>query len=116
MSTTTCPAADTARSAAATNDPPFGKSRSSEVCDKNTRHPPAAPAASNVPNPATLSTATTLKPASHPRPGRLVVTSGISVGVGEIKGLRYPTVDDGVDDLARPPAIDRGQIPGPNRF
>ena len=43
MSTITCPAAETARSAAATYDVPFGKSRSSEVCERNTRHPLVSP-------------------------------------------------------------------------
>ena len=38
MSTITCPAAEIARSAAATYDIPFGKFRSSEVCEMNTRH------------------------------------------------------------------------------
>ena len=38
MSTGTCPAAMMARSAAATYEVPFGKSRSSEVCEMNTRH------------------------------------------------------------------------------
>ena len=39
MSTITCPTAEIARSAAATYDVPSGKSRSSEVCEMNTRHP-----------------------------------------------------------------------------
>ena len=39
MSTITCPAAEIARSTAATYDVPAGKSRSSEVCEMNTRHP-----------------------------------------------------------------------------
>ena len=43
MFTITCPAADTARSAAATYEFPGGNSRSSEVCDTNTRHPPPSP-------------------------------------------------------------------------
>ena len=43
MSTITYPPAETARSAAATYDVPFGKSRNSEVCERNTRHPRASP-------------------------------------------------------------------------
>ena len=66
MSTITCPAAETARSAAATYDVPFGKSRSSEVCERNTRHPPTSPGPSKPANRVTPSTGNTLKPASHP--------------------------------------------------
>ena len=43
MSTITCPAAEIARSTAATYDVPFGKSRSSEVCEMNTRHRAPSP-------------------------------------------------------------------------
>jgi len=49
MSTTTCPAAEIARSAAATYDVPFGKFRSSEVCETNTRHLAPSP---ELPKPA----------------------------------------------------------------
>ena len=39
ISTITCPAAETARSASAAYEiPPAGKFRSSDVCDRNTRH------------------------------------------------------------------------------
>jgi hypothetical protein len=41
MSTTTCPAAETASFTAVTYDPPAGNSLSSEVCEMNTRRPPA---------------------------------------------------------------------------
>ena len=50
MSTITCPAAEIARSTAATYDVPFGKSRSSEVCEMNTRHLAPSP---ELPEPAT---------------------------------------------------------------
>ena len=42
MSTITCPAAEIARSTSATYDSPRGNSRSSEVCEMNTRHGPAS--------------------------------------------------------------------------
>src|SRR6185437_6734094 len=66
MSTITCPAAETALSAAATYDIAFGKSRSSEVCDRNTRHPPPSPGPFKPANRVTPSTSNTLEPAGHP--------------------------------------------------
>jgi hypothetical protein len=53
MSTITCPHAETARSTAATYDPPGGKSRNSEVCDTNARQIawPASPATAALPPP-----------------------------------------------------------------
>ena len=66
MSTITCPAAEIARSAAATYDIPFGNFRSSEVCERNTRHPPISPGPSKAGTRVTPSLGNTLKPASHP--------------------------------------------------
>ena len=66
MSTIMNPAAETARSAAATYDVPLGKSRSSEVCDRNTRHLAASPESSKPANRVTPSTGNTLRPASQP--------------------------------------------------
>ena len=86
MSTITCPAAETARSTAATYDIPFGKSRSSEVCERNTRHPLASPEPSKPANRVTPSLGNTLEPAGHPGqqagpPGRLPGLSGCA-GLG----------------------------------
>ena len=66
MSTITCPAAEMALSTAATYDAPRGNSRSSEVCERNTRHPPISPESFKPANRVTPSTGNTLKPASHP--------------------------------------------------
>ena len=66
MSTITCPAAETARSAAATYDIPRGKSRSSEVCERNTRHLVVSPEPSKAATRVTPSLGNTLEPASRP--------------------------------------------------
>jgi hypothetical protein len=76
MSTITCPAAETARSASATYDPCSGKCRSSEVCDKNTRHrsPPPGPATHLTPygNPVPAIQSPTRAPArADARPRRV---------------------------------------------
>jgi len=52
MSTITCPAAEIARSTAATYDISAGNSRSSRVCEMNTRHPLPEPSESATPTPS----------------------------------------------------------------
>ena len=67
MSTITCPAAEIARSAAATKDVPPGKSRSPEVRERNTRHRVVSPGPSN---PANRVTPPSVTPKTSRHPGQ----------------------------------------------
>ncbi len=79
MSTTTCPHADTARSAAAIYEAPAGNSRSSDVCDKNTRHPPPpAP-----PAPATRPATSVAHPRTIPAPAPAATTRQRNPAAGQ---------------------------------
>ena len=64
MSTITCPAAEIACSTAATYDDCRGKSRSSEVCERNTRHLAPEP-----PEPATPIPPRPVSTCHHPGSG-----------------------------------------------